>query len=876
MTEVLVVLRLDGDWATQGFRVMAEIGLEGDRPYTEIQGSLPPNPSLLDALGQWRRDYRTLQFASRIKPLDIQYKGSIHFIDDCKQQARALGDRLQQWLQSEAFRPVDQRLRECLNPVDQIRILVRSDDQRLWVLPWHLWTFLERYPNAEVVFSSLTLNHVLPPDVPSQAPPRSRQRQAPLPPLSGLDPSSPANVKILAILGHDEGIDVDRDRHQLATIPNAEVTLLVKPQREQLNDQLWDQAWDILFFAGHSQTQIATDDRSDPLPNTAGAHSPGSNSPSSNSPRSNSPGPNALKANVSDRSAASGQGFIEINSTDSLSLPELSYGLKRAIAQGLQLAIFNSCDGLGLVTELERLNLPQAITMQEPIPDVVAHTFLTYFLTAFAQGAPLHLAERQARERLQALEKEFPCASWLPLLYQNAATTPVTWRSLLNSDSLINEASVAPSSGRDVLEPVDNAISTPSFKRHPPYQLPMLATGVVTVLITLVRWLGGLEAAELRAYDQFTRLQPSEPQDERLLIITIDSDDIDYQRTQGMDLTGSLSPQAMELLFQRLGAFEPISVGLDIYEPNIPRSVEQSAIPTFGICKVPNPRDSNAKGIAPPVTLDSNYIGFSDFPSDRDSILRRQLLALKNPDPTASCTAGNGFNLLLALHYLEVAKGIPYDITPEREFRFSVEQAQKPIRWRRLTANAGGYRGIDAEGYQLLLRPRKVRSLHNIAPTIPLRDLLTNTVAPDVVQTLQGRIILVGVTDFISDVWITPHSQGQTGTKRLVPGVIMQAQMVSQLLSSVLDQRSLLWWWPDWLEILWIGVWSGIGSAIGMMRQRVRWIGAGVGGWGLLWGISVVIFRYGGWIPVVPGAIAFALALLAVRGLRPLRNANRS
>jgi hypothetical protein len=63
------------------------------------------------------------------------------------------------------------------------------------------------------------------------------------------------------------------------------------------------------------------------------------------------------------------------------------------------------------------LQLPQMIVMREVVPDLVARQFLKYFLGAFSQGQSLHLAEREARERLQGMEKDYPCASWLPTIY---------------------------------------------------------------------------------------------------------------------------------------------------------------------------------------------------------------------------------------------------------------------------------------------------------------------------------------------------------------------------------------------------------------------------------------------------------------------------
>ena len=115
----------------------------------------------------------------------------------------------------------------------------------------------------------------------------------------------------------------------------------------------------------------------------------------------------------------------------SLTIEELKYGLGQAVARGLQFAIFNSCDGLGLARELAALQVPQAIVMRKPVPDEVAQKFLKYFLRAFASGEPFYLAMREARERLQGLENELPCATWLPTICQNPAVVPPNWQDLL-------------------------------------------------------------------------------------------------------------------------------------------------------------------------------------------------------------------------------------------------------------------------------------------------------------------------------------------------------------------------------------------------------------------------------------------------------------
>ena len=117
----------------------------------------------------------------------------------------------------------------------------------------------------------------------------------------------------------------------------------------------------------------------------------------------------------------------EDTTNNSLTIEQLQASLKIAIANGLKLAIFNSCDGLGLADELKGVGVPQMIVMREPVPDEVARQFLKYFLEDFSQGNSLYIAVRNARQRLEWMEDEFPCASWLPVICQNPAAHPLIW-----------------------------------------------------------------------------------------------------------------------------------------------------------------------------------------------------------------------------------------------------------------------------------------------------------------------------------------------------------------------------------------------------------------------------------------------------------------
>ena len=92
--------------------------------------------------------------------------------------------------------------------------------------PWRLWHLFDDYPNAELSLSLPDYSRAL------------KQVQA--------NPVS--KVRILAVLGNDAGIDVATDRQMLSQLPEAEVTLLAQPTLSELQHQLWESSWDILFF----------------------------------------------------------------------------------------------------------------------------------------------------------------------------------------------------------------------------------------------------------------------------------------------------------------------------------------------------------------------------------------------------------------------------------------------------------------------------------------------------------------------------------------------------------------------------------------------------------------------------------------------------
>jgi CHASE2 domain-containing sensor protein len=759
----LVVLKLDGD-LSHGVKVTLEIGAEGDRASIEVQGYLPSKPEIIADYQLWRTTYRSLS-NFRITPVNIHVGTSLNeHLNKCRNLNKKLSEQMNSWLNCNSFRPVKDKLLKQLALDDTVRVLIKTSDTWLRRLPWHLWDFFEDYQKAEVALSAPEYEYV------------------PKPKTSTIG----GQVKILAILGNSEGILIDKDRELLEMLPDAQTTFLVEPQRSQLNKQLWERDWDILFFAGHSES--LEDGKS---------------------------------------------GNIYINETDCLTIEQLKYGLKKAVNQGLQLAIFNSCDGLGLASQLEDLHIPQIIVMREPVQDLVAQEFLKNFLKKFSSGESLYLAVRESREKLHGIEDKYPCAVCLPIICQNPAAIPPTWKDLLKKPE--------PRTGQPQL----NKYKTHSYSKSLSFQQVLLLSLAIAGLVMGVRWLNILQKWELQALDHLMQLRPSERQDKRILVITINEGD--FQLKEQQQRKGSLSDLALMQLLEKLDSYHPRAIGLDIYR-DFPVDAKYSNLATrlrnsdrfYGICEVSE--GEQKPGIAPPPEISLQRQGFSDFVVDSDYFIRRHLIAME-PSSTSPCVTPYALSARLAFHYLQ-SQGINVNYNQQGELQVG------KIAFKQLRSHMGGYQQIDDRGYQVLLNYRSSPSLTQVAEQVSLKDVLTGKVNSSLIK---NRIILIGVgASSARDHFLTPLSE--------MPGVIIHAQMVSQILSAVLDGRPLLQVLPFWSEVVWVLSWSCVGGTIARCFQTiVPWgltTGAALMG---LYGFCYYLLIQGYWIPLVPSVLALGM-----------------
>ncbi|AFY58017.1 putative transmembrane sensor domain protein [Rivularia sp. PCC 7116] len=750
----LVVLKLDGDLLS-GVRATLEIGSEGAHLTTQVACSLPAIPQMVNAIDEWYSLYGSNGELNRIKVNKIVYGSLSENRKNCQKKACELRNYLNQWLLSESFRPIREKWLKYLMPSDEIRVLINTNNLQLKKLPWHLWDLVDRdYPKAEITLSAYNSDRI---DIPQTS-------------ISG------RKVKILAILGNSDGIDVGQDRQLLENLKNADTTFLVQPRRQDINEQLWNQNWNILFFAGHTQTEENT-------------------------------------------------GRIYINQEDSLTIAELRYALRNAARNGLQLAIFNSCDGLGLVAELQDLHIGQIIVMKEAVPDFVAQQFLKYFLTTFSTGESIYIAVRTAREKLQGLEAEYPGASWLPIICEHPTIKPMQWKQSVGSPR--------------------NSLKT-----------MVLASMLITSFILGIRELGFLQKWELQAYDFLMRSRPDEGPSERLLVVGIR--ETDFQLPEQKDRKGSLADSALHKLLLKLEPHQPRVIGLDIFR-DFPVNSAQKKLKSkllnsdrfFAICHVGEP-SGDYTGIAPPPEIPEERLGFSNVLLDDDGVLRRYILSMDVP-VGSNCPTTWSFGFQLALHYLKDEKIQP-------EFRQGNWHLGDVV-FSRLSQHSGGYQKADTWGNQILLNYRSYRSPNQITNIVSLKDVLGGKVTP---EQIKDKIIIIGVmTSTSSDHFRTPYSDKLPISEQYTPGAIVHAQAVSQILNAVLDKRPLLSPISLWLEILWIGFWACCGGILVLQIHSLRLlVGATFITIFVMYGVGFFVFINGVWLPIIPSK----LALLSTTG----------
>lgn len=703
--------------------------------------SLPSELNLKELLNKWRASYLSIYGAYNLRSgieLDFSRPTNVSDVD-----FEELGDRLKlslnQWLM-----PLERKLLYLLQTIEGAKIIITTDEEQLQRLPWHLWELFDSKKCVEYALSASNY----------QQPKKSR---------------TPAGiVRILAVFGNAKGIDLYSDRQTLSSLPNADVCILNKPERIELDRTLRDnQGWDILFFAGHSDT-------------------------------------------------IDGRGVLKINDVDTLTTKELRSCLATATENGTQLAIFNSCDGLGLARALGGVGFSHTIVMGESIPDPVAQVFVTSWLTEFAKGKSFHATTREAREQLKILEKDYPCASWLPVIFQNPTAEAPTWRKLRSVGQIS-------------------------------WRVPIVVGIASAALITGVRATGVLQYAELKTYDAFLTWRKDEGTDSRILVVT------------GQDEERFGYPFRDEVIaetIETISRFQPRVIGLDltrdISKKNSNNPLKQVFInnqTVTSVC-VQEEKELNQQPF-----FGSERMGFANTYVDNIDNLLRRISLFSTPSSNDACRADSYLGTKLALDYLAYDSIEPETIS-DNEVKINVQK------YRSLPAYVGAYQRKGHWGYETLINYRMGNTPFQV---VSIANILDGQVDPELIK---DRIVIIGMDLANVDRHNLPFEDN-------VPGINIVAHVTSQILDNALGNKPAIWVLSNSVEIFWIAFSSIAGALVASYgnERKTFWLGFVVGLFILPGAGWFILQAYGLWIPIIPIGLS-SIGSYSITRFYILRSAN--
>ncbi len=350
-----------------------------------LTAKLPYSEVLTTRYQTWQEAYLRFYQSSLRARVDQGGAGILPAVDwraRLVQAEAALLSEFHFWLSSAELLPIRSAIAKAAvgekdATDDVVDLLLTCDAPLLERLPWETWELGTEFGATKPIRLARS-----PINLRAEAVPRKRR----------------GRLRILVILGDETGLDFKADREAVQALALIADITFVGWQWGQEQPDLKatvcraiadEQGWDILFFAGHSNETALTG------------------------------------------------GELVIAPNESLFVQEIARHLTIAKDNGLQFAIFNSCNGLSLAHALIDLGLSQVAIMREPIHNRVAQEFLIGFVNGLANYMDVHTALLAACRSLK-LDKHltYPSAYLIPSLFRHADAPlfkpePVGWRHTL-------------------------------------------------------------------------------------------------------------------------------------------------------------------------------------------------------------------------------------------------------------------------------------------------------------------------------------------------------------------------------------------------------------------------------------------------------------
>ena len=338
--------------------------------------------------------------------------------------------------------------------------------------------------------------------------------------------------------------------------------------------------------------------------------------------------------------------------------------------------------------------------------------------------------------------------------------------------------------------------------RRPPVACLIISLMVLCAILGL-RAAGWLQRPELIAYDTFIRIRAKRAvPDPRIVICGMTEEDL-------VKYGYPLDDARLAALLEKIAAAGPCVVGLDIYrdlmEPRTgefyPKLAEtlirlEQVIAIERLPRIkPPPALADKPGRAAPNNLPIDY--------QIDGVYRRAYLFLEGglEQPRES------FALALANTYL-AAHGVEAKLVEAPGDGGPLLRLGKTT-FPRLTSNAGGYVRLPIRDYEILVDFRAPSEYR----TFSFEDVLENRLPPGA---LKDEIVIVGaLSGSVNDGNPTPVNPN-------LRGPLHHGMIVNQLLRSALNGDPPTRWWPESLEISWIGLCTFLGGTVGF-ALRTPW-----------------------------------------------------
>ena len=382
-----------------------------------------------------------------------------------------------------------------------------------------------------------------------------------------------------------------------------------------------------------------------------------------------------------------------------------------------------------------------------------------------------------------------------------------------------------------------------------------IALGISGLTIA-ISYTGIFQALELSVFDWWFRLRPTEAREERIVVVTISESDLNHLQQW------PISDEILSKLITKINQQQPRAIGLDIYRdlPVPPGTEKLNSVlrSTANLVGIEKAIDETVK----PSTIlkKQEQIALADLIVDPDNRVRRGLLSIQLDNGQVQL----GLATKLALMYL-AAEGIELEAVGDTVARSLGKAIFVPFH-----KNDGAYVRADAGGFQILLN---FRGTEDSFDRVSIIDVLNGNIPENL---MRDRLVLIGSTAHsLNDLFATPYS-GDRQKSQYLPGVLIHANLASQILSAALDGRKLIRAVSEPYEWLWVVIWTSLVSGISLLvlyrsnfsQNNLSLVQSTticiVLPGAILLGSGYLLFLSGWWLPVVTPLFSLIGSTIAV------------